>query len=363
MQQQQQFRSVQEWLQARRDGGRVLADPELRGTAHWASSGRMPRPPATAYGGDDTQAAGAKFVKGFPASMQLGGPPKTPVGRASFAQQFAAANPYATMPALKAVTHSMRTDAQRLAVGTPSPAPARGIQKQVLRAGDGATATNGDVVSVNYVGWLAGSSPESAFDQGRDFRFGVGMGDVIPGWDEVVCGMREGEVSRVLIPSNLAYGARGSPPQIPPHADLCFEILLGGVLTGGTQPSTQPTAAPPRATDDAPADYSDDPPAFLPAARFAGARAGMSFKTGPHGLGYYRDPLAPRSSAPTPAAAATDALRTSVKFEQQPPGQSTAPQRPSVPSYAVSAAPVAANYAARSFAGQGAFTRRSFAYM
>lgn len=335
------------------------------------------------------QAAGAKFTKGFPASMQ-GGPPKPPataIGRgapitASFAQQFAAHNPQTTMPALKAVTSSMRNDSQRLAIRASSPAaPARGnnvIQKQVLRAGDGASVAKGDVVSVSYIGWLANSSPEHAFDQGRDFRFGVGQGDVIPGWDEVVCGMREGEVAKVLIPSQLAYGARGAPPKIPPHADLMFEILVGGVLTSNMPPtSASAPENPPPAVSATPTSADDPSAGFISAARFAGPKAGMSFKNGPHGLGYYSDELAPRGDPPGP--------RASVKFEpaataakpkaevaapprtyaSTPVVQPMAAQRPSAPSYSASATPVlAAQYAAtHSFAGQGAFTRRSFSYM
>lgn len=253
------------------------------------------------------------------------------------------------------------------------PAPA-GVQKQVTQPGFGESVKPGDIVSVSYVGWLAGSSPENAFDQGSDFRFCVGNGEVIPGWDQAAAGMREGEMARLVIPSHLAYGATGAGGVIPPNADLCFDVQLNGIINAS--PSGPPSAPAPVA---APVAGVDEPiPAFTSSARFAGPREGQSFRMGEHGLGYYRDGLAPRS---TPAATTPRSFNASVTFEARPkepeivklPGAAMAAQRGAtriVPTVGVdavqttsqNAASAAANYARR-FAGQGDFTRRSFTCM
>jgi FKBP-type peptidyl-prolyl cis-trans isomerase FkpA len=102
-----------------------------------------------------------------------------------------------------------------------------------LRAGNGAEAVSGRTVTVNYTGWLyAPTQPEQKGQQfdtsvGRaPFMFVVGAGRVIQGWDRGVPGMRVGGLRRLVIPPDLAYGAQGAPPNIPPNATLVFDVEL-----------------------------------------------------------------------------------------------------------------------------------------
>jgi FKBP-type peptidyl-prolyl cis-trans isomerase FkpA len=93
--------------------------------------------------------------------------------------------------------------------------------------GTGPEATPGRRVSVHYTGTLLdGTTFDSSRDRGEPFTFRLGSGEVIPGWDEGVKGMRVGGLRQLTIPSSMAYGRRGSPPTIPPNAALQFDIEL-----------------------------------------------------------------------------------------------------------------------------------------
>ena len=107
-------------------------------------------------------------------------------------------------------------------VTTPS-----GLKYWDLKKGAGAVAKAGDTVHVHYTGWLTdGKKFDSSVDRGSPFDFKLGAGMVIRGWDEGVAGMKVGGKRKLTIPAKLGYGARGSPPKIPPNADLEFEIEL-----------------------------------------------------------------------------------------------------------------------------------------
>jgi peptidylprolyl isomerase len=113
--------------------------------------------------------------------------------------------------------------------GSGSP-PSR-LVVQDLIVGKGKKAAAGDLVSVQYVGVLFDNGKE--FDAswkgkrpGRPFQFPLGSGQVIPGWDQGVPGMRVGGRRKLIIPADLAYGAQGYPPAIPPNAALIFDIDL-----------------------------------------------------------------------------------------------------------------------------------------
>ncbi len=96
--------------------------------------------------------------------------------------------------------------------------------------GTGAEAVSGKSVTVHYTGTLEnGSKFDSSVDRGEPFRFRLGKGEVIRGWDQGVAGMKVGGKRRLEIPPDLAYGARGFPPVIPPNSTLIFEIELLGV--------------------------------------------------------------------------------------------------------------------------------------
>ena len=105
-----------------------------------------------------------------------------------------------------------------------------GLQYIDLKVGTGATAQAGHTVSVHYTGWLEnGKKFDSSVDRGQPFSFPLGAGRVIKGWDEGVQGMKVGGKRKLIIPSNLGYGARGAGGVIPPNATLIFEVELLGV--------------------------------------------------------------------------------------------------------------------------------------
>ena len=99
-----------------------------------------------------------------------------------------------------------------------------------LVIGNGSQANPGNVVTVNYAGWLyetnAADNKGQQFDASNGFRFTLGSGQVIPGWDQGVVGMREGGSRRLIIPPSLAYGSQGVPGAIPPNATLVFDVEL-----------------------------------------------------------------------------------------------------------------------------------------
>ena len=111
---------------------------------------------------------------------------------------------------------------------------ASGLQYEDTVEGTGATAITGNFVSVHYTGWLysngvAGSKFDSSKDRGQPFKFPLGGGQVIRGWDEGVAGMKIGGTRRLVIPADLGYGARGAGGVIPPNATLLIEVDLLGV--------------------------------------------------------------------------------------------------------------------------------------
>lgn len=109
---------------------------------------------------------------------------------------------------------------------TVDPATVTELKVEEIKAGDGAEAKSGDTVSVHYTGWLAdGTKFESSLDSGQPIQFALGQGQVIPGWDQGVTGMKVGEKRRLIIPPDMAYGESGSGP-IPPNSVLIFDVEL-----------------------------------------------------------------------------------------------------------------------------------------
>jgi FKBP-type peptidyl-prolyl cis-trans isomerase FkpA len=101
-----------------------------------------------------------------------------------------------------------------------------GLQIEDLQVGTGAEATPGHQVTVHYTGTLTdGQKFDSSVDRGQPFKFMLGGGQVIRGWDEGVAGMRVGGKRRLVIPPQLGYGSRGIGP-IPPNSTLVFEVEL-----------------------------------------------------------------------------------------------------------------------------------------
>ena len=111
------------------------------------------------------------------------------------------------------------------------------LEIEELEAGTGAEAVPGDTVSVHYTGWLEdGTKFDSSLDRGEPIEFPLGVGYVIPGWDQGLVGMKEGGRRRLTIPSHLAYGANGAGGVIPPFATLVFEVNLVRVQKAATEP-------------------------------------------------------------------------------------------------------------------------------
>jgi FKBP-type peptidyl-prolyl cis-trans isomerase FkpA len=105
-----------------------------------------------------------------------------------------------------------------------------GLTIEDTRLGEGALAAPGSVLSVHYTGWLAGGRKfDSSRDRGQVFEFALAEGEVIPGWDEGVSGMRVGGLRRLVVPPHLGYGAQGADA-VPPNATLVFDLELLSVL-------------------------------------------------------------------------------------------------------------------------------------
>jgi peptidylprolyl isomerase len=110
---------------------------------------------------------------------------------------------------------------------------ASGLQIAILDEGAGERAEPGDIVRVHYRG-LLGDGTVFDSSEGRDpFRFALGQGAVIRGWDEGIGLLNEGGHALLVIPADLGYGATGSGGVIPPNATLYFEVELVEVLEGG----------------------------------------------------------------------------------------------------------------------------------
>jgi FKBP-type peptidyl-prolyl cis-trans isomerase len=103
-----------------------------------------------------------------------------------------------------------------------------GMDYTINKKGEGTRrAKAGDEVVVHYVGRLMnGRRFDSSRERNEPFRFRIGSGQVIKGWDELVTGMKIGETRQAVIPPEKAYGKEGRPPTIPPNAELIFEVEL-----------------------------------------------------------------------------------------------------------------------------------------
>ena len=110
-------------------------------------------------------------------------------------------------------------------------APSYQLEIEDLEVGDGEEATAGRIVEVHYVGvsWQTGNEFDASWDRGDTFKFGLGKGQVIQGWDQGVEGMKVGGRRRITIPPQLAYGKRGAGGVIGPDETLVFVVDLVGV--------------------------------------------------------------------------------------------------------------------------------------
>ena len=113
-------------------------------------------------------------------------------------------------------------------VTIPAENPPTELVIEDLEEGDGNEAVAGAIVSVHYVGvsWSTGEQFDASWDRMEPFRFGLGDGQVIQGWDQGVQGMRIGGRRRLTIPPELGYGASGAGGVIAPNETLVFVVDL-----------------------------------------------------------------------------------------------------------------------------------------
>jgi peptidylprolyl isomerase len=116
-------------------------------------------------------------------------------------------------------------------VEIPDGAPSYQLEVEDLVVGEGDEAKAGHTVEVHYVGvsWSTKQQFDASWDRGDTFKFGLGKGMVIQGWDQGVEGMKVGGRRRITIPPMLGYGKRGAGGVIGPDETLVFVVDLLGV--------------------------------------------------------------------------------------------------------------------------------------
>ncbi|UMB61392.1 peptidylprolyl isomerase [Lutibacter sp. A80] len=123
---------------------------------------------------------------------------------------------------------AMKAEMDKIAAGydeTPS-----GLRYKILQEGNGKKAEKGNMVSVHYKGQLLnGQVFDSSYQRKQPIDFTIGVGQVIPGWDEGIQLLNVGDKARLVIPSELAYGSQGAGGVIPPDATLIFDVELMAV--------------------------------------------------------------------------------------------------------------------------------------
>jgi peptidylprolyl isomerase len=164
------------------------------------------------------------------AGSEIDGDPATtlPADLASTKSTIKVRAPGEPLPVQKNVT-GVGTDLKaKPKIAKPTGTAPTALQGSDVVTGTGATAEEGDKVSVQYVGVLFSDAKQfdASWDRKEPFEFTIGEGGVIQGWDQGVPGMKVGGRRILVIPADLAYGATGSPPTIPANAPLVFVIDL-----------------------------------------------------------------------------------------------------------------------------------------
>jgi FKBP-type peptidyl-prolyl cis-trans isomerase len=132
---------------------------------------------------------------------------------------------------------SGKSEAPPASTSAPAANAVTSLQTVTLKPGTGAAVAGAQIAVVQYTGWLyeagatdhKGKQFDSSRNAGQPFKFPVGTGSVIKGWDQGVAGMKVGESRRLVIPPDLAYGDSGAGGVIPPGATLVFDVELVGI--------------------------------------------------------------------------------------------------------------------------------------
>jgi len=125
------------------------------------------------------------------------------------------------------VATSTASAAASTSVGEGASTTPTGLQVTDVTIGTGVTVKAGDTIVGNYVGMLPdGTVFDASANHGGPATFQIGVGQVIPGWDAGIIGMKEGGKRHLVIPPDLAYGADGYPGVIPPNSTLTFDVEL-----------------------------------------------------------------------------------------------------------------------------------------
>ena len=161
------------------------------------------------------------------ADSEAGTPTPTPTATATEATSEPAAGADAVTVSGVTIANAKNLDAEpTVTIQEGAERPGELVTRDLVK-GDGPRITAGDEVSVRYTGvsWSTGEKFDASWDRGNEpITFPIGVGQVIPGWDEGVTGMRVGGRRLLIIPSELGYGAAGSPPAIGPDETLVFVV-------------------------------------------------------------------------------------------------------------------------------------------
>jgi peptidylprolyl isomerase len=168
---------------------------------------------------------------------KIDGDPATtlPAELASTKSSIKTRQPGEPLPEQKNVTGVSTDLSSKPKVPKATGAAPKELQASDVVTGTGAEAKEGDKVTVQYVGTLfnGGKEFDTSWQKGRTpFQFTIGQGQVIQGWDQGIPGMKVGGRRVLVIPSDLAYGAAGSPPTIPADSPLVFVVDLKKVSKG-----------------------------------------------------------------------------------------------------------------------------------
>ncbi len=128
----------------------------------------------------------------------------------------------------KSDSGSVPARAEKPDIDIPAGPPPEKLVVKDLKPGTGKAAQGGDTLLLDYAGvvYKGGKEIDSSYDRSEPFQFVLQAGEVIPGWDEGLEGMKEGGRRQLVIPPDLAYGPQGSPPDIPADATLVFVMDL-----------------------------------------------------------------------------------------------------------------------------------------